>query len=941
MRPKQESSFQAIKESATLSKKSIAIIIFSLIIVFLPIFAGLYLDYLWFKNLNLSEVFLKIFYTQTILVVSVFFIFFVIQAANILFANKEQKVTRKHVIKQSLSSKTLFIIIGSIAAVFAYGFKNSWKTVLLYINQTPFGTTDPIFGKDIAFFVFTLPFIQLVLKFLIAAIISAFIISGIIYLLRNHISFMNITNDPGVLGAPIETRQFSFSYKATRRAKVHLSFLGSLVFILIAAYYFIKRYAVLNSPRGIITGAGYTDVNVTLPILMFLVILSIVIAIELFVWPSILKKKNIIPITIITFLAVVFIALSVIPGMIQYFKVLPNELTLERPFIDNNIRLTRTAYGLDNIQELSYDFHELSNASSDMLKSKATRSTFDNIRLWDHRPLKQTYNQLQEIRLYYDFNDVDVDRYTIGNNYSEVMLSARELNQNQLPQAAQTWVNKKLIFTHGMGVTLSPVNRFTSEGLPELMVKDIPPQASYDSLKIDQPRIYYGEGNLDYVITNTATAEFDYPQGDKNTYTHYQGKGGVRVNSFWRKLLFAIRFGDLKILLTSDVSPESKVLFYRNIKGRISKIAPFLLQDPDPYITISEGKLFWMMDTYTYSDAFPYSEYTWLDDFFKINYIRNSVKVVIDAFDGNPTFYITDDKDPIINTYKKIFPEMFRDFNEMPKDLKAHVRYPEELFNIQANMYRIYHMKDPKVFYNKEDKWSIPDEVYGEGKEIKMKPYYIIMTLPGENKEEFILMTPFTPSNKDNMIGWLAARSDDDYGKLVVYKFPKEKLIYGPMQIEARIDQDAKISEQLTLWGQRGSTVIRGNLLVIPIDHSLIYVEPLYIIAEKTQLPELKRIIISDGKQVVMEKDFNTAVQKLFGTRISTEEGATGSGTQETGSVAGEDENKKSIPKSLVRQAQEYYDKIEESMKAGDWAGIGANLDKLKEVLNQLDEQSR
>ncbi|HII72789.1 TPA: COG1615 family transporter, partial [Candidatus Woesearchaeota archaeon] len=533
-----------------------------------------------------------------------------------------------------------------------------------------------------------------------------------------------------------------------------------------------------------------------------------------------------------------------------------------------------------------------------------------------------------------------IDRYTIDGKYSQVMLSARELNPGQLQPSAQTWVNQKLVFTHGLGVTLSPVNKFTSEGLPQLLVKDLPPQSSVENLKIDRPQIYFGEGPQDYVITDTATEEFDYAKGDANVYTTYKGKGGVEIGGFFRKLLFAFRFGDVKLLLTGDISPESKILFYRDLDVRLKRIAPFITLDADPYIVISEGKLKWIQDAYTTADSFPYSTYVRVSDFKQINYIRNSVKIVMDAYDGRPLFFISDPSDPIINAYANIFPDLFYDLKQLPSDLKQHLRYPEELFKIQSRMYGTYHMKDANVFYNKEDMWAIPNEVYGEGSEVVMDPYYIIMTLPGESKEEFILMTPFTPQNKDNMIGWLAARSDGDrYGKLVVYKFPKERLIYGPMQIEARIDQDASISEQLTLWDQRGSTVIRGNLLVIPVDHSILYVEPLYLIAEKTQLPELKRVIVSDGSTVVMERDLDVALGRIF----KADAIKTAAGEELT------DEEKEAITetvkagiefdKDLVAQAIQYHRDIGESMKQGDWAGIGKNYDNLGLVLERLQEE--
>ncbi|MFC1722793.1 UPF0182 family protein [Nanoarchaeota archaeon] len=902
-------------------KSSFLIPLIVILFLVVPSLTALYVDYIWFQSLGFKDVFTTVIFTQIWVVIITSILFFIIQLVNVLFASREQKAKRKQMIKD-IPLKTKLLITAAISVVVGLSYRHTWQKVLLYLEQVPFEVDDPVFTKDLAFYVFSLPFFAIILKFLMVCVIAAFIITAIIYVLNGQLSFISAT--PKIDPKMIQPKQMNFGLRSTRKVKLHLSFIGSLFFILLAVHYYLKRYYVLYSTQGIITGAGYTDVMVTLPILMFLVIVSIVIAVELFIWPNILKRKNIIPITIGAFLIIAFVALSIIPGVVQYFKVLPNELKLESPYIDNNILYTRFAYGLDNIEEVDY-------TTSSVLPANALEDnqiTFDNIRLWDHRPLKQTYNQLQEIRLYYDFLDVDIDRYTIDGKYSQVMLSAREMNQRQLPAAAQTWVNQKLVFTHGLGVTLSPVNQFTTEGLPNLYVKDLPPQTDIESLEITRPQIYFGEGPLDYVITDTATEEFDYAKGDANVFTNYKGKDGIKVESLFRKLLFAIRFGDVKILLTDDISADSRMVFYRNIQERIKILAPFLKLDPDPYIVISDGKLVWIQDAYTTADSLPYSSFTKVGNYEQINYIRNSVKIVIDAYDGNPTFYVLDNEDPIIQTFSHMFPSLFKPYSAMPMDLKKHVRYPEELFKIQSKMYSTYHMKNSNVFYNKEDVWGIPGEIYGEGQEIVMEPYYMIMHLPDQEKEEFILMTPFTPHKKANMIGWLAARSDGDaYGKLLVYKFPKEKLVYGPMQIEARIDQDSSISEQITLWDQRGSTVIRGNTLVIPIDHSIIYVEPLYIIAEKTQLPELKRVIVSDGTRVFMERDLETALRKLF----TTEKKRPAQTNQTEYTIEYEDD--------LIEQALSYYSQVDDSMKSGDWTGIGENLNNLKSVLEELKKE--
>ncbi|MGB9847022.1 MAG: UPF0182 family protein, partial [Desulfotomaculales bacterium] len=508
------------------------------------------------------------------------------------------------------------------------------------------------------------------------------------------------------------------------------------------------------------------------------------------------------------------VALLVIyPSLLQKLVVIPNEMEREKPYIENNIKMTRIAYDLNTVEKKSFPAGKTITAQD----LQENEDTVKNIRLWDYRPLQQTYSQLQEMRTYYEFKDVDVDRYTVDGHYRQVMLSARELNVNSLPEA-KTWVNQHLKYTHGYGIAMSPVNEVTSEGLPEFFIKDIPP-VTRTNLKVERPEIYFGELTNQYVLVNTRSQEFDYPVGEENAWSTYQGKSGVQINSLFRRVIFAVAFHDYKLLLAGDVTNESQVLYYRNIVERARKVAPFLLYDGDPYIVLSEGKLYWILDAYTVSNMFPYAE-PFQED---LNYIRNAVKVVIDAYTGQVSFYAILPDEPVLKAYEKIFPGLFLPFEKMPADLKNHIRYPEDLFTIQAKKYAVYHMEDYRVFYNKEDKWNLPSELFG-AEEQTMEPYYTIVHLPGEERPEFIQIMPFTPQNKKNMIAWLAGRSDgSDYGKLFVYEFPKQELVYGPMQIEARINQDTLISQQITLWDQGGSRVIRGNLLVVPIKDALLY----------------------------------------------------------------------------------------------------------------------
>jgi uncharacterized protein len=560
--------------------------------------------------------------------------------------------------------------------------------------------------------------------------------------------------------------------------------------------------------------------------------------------------------------------------------------------------------------------------------------------LWDYRPLLSTYRQLQEIRLYYKFTHIDVDRYNLAGNYQQVMLAARELVFSQIPQAAQTWVNERLKYTHGYGLAMSPVNRITSDGLPELLIKDIPPQSPPD-FKIQQPALYYGEETDRYIFTGATTDEFDYPRGNDNAFTRYNGKGGVPISSIGRRLAYAYDLGSLQLLISDYLNNNTKIHYYRQIQVRVRHIAPFLHFDSDPYLVAIDGRLQWILDAYTVSDRYPFSEpvaqspesATLLQDSKiatlvgnNLNYIRNSIKVIVDAYDGTLKFYIVDETDPILNTYRKIFPNLFAPKASIPPQVKAHFRYPQDLFKIQAQMYLTYHMSNPEEFYNQEDLWHFPIQNY-EGNEVVMQPYYTIMRLPGAPQEEFVLILPFTPSNKDNMIAWMAARSNGkEYGKLLLYEFPKQKLIYGPRQIEAKIDQEPQISQQFTLWNQSGSKVIRGDLLVIPIEQSLLYVEPVYLRAEQGELPELKRVIVAYNKNVVMEETLEASLNEIFGS------------AQPPKQVLG-------VPvkqfATQAKQALETQTKAEAAARQGNWSDYGRFQKELREILLKLNQEGR
>jgi len=808
---------------------------------------GFYTDWLWFHEVQYTSLFVTVLQTQVLLGVITGAAFFLILYGNVILARRLASRDVLVAVEDTAGLpspevldpylRRLSVPLSVVIAVFVGWLgTDRWELVLKALHPTPFGVRDPLFDQDVAFYVFRLPLWNSLYRWLMGSVI----VSG---LAATAVHFCT-------RGVQISPTSVSIS----RRARGHLLGLAALLLVLKAAGYRLAMFDLLFSRRGVAFGAGYADVHAHLPVLWALLVLTGLVAvlclvtIRLWSWRPLLWS-------LAALVGVAILGGVAYPGLIQRYQVSPNEIDKEKPYIDFNIRYTRLAYGLDNIEEREFPAEETLTLQ-DLRKNEAT---LKNIRLWDTRPLLATYSQLQEIRTYYKFTDIDIDRYRINGEYRQVTLSPRELSSKDLP--SRIWINERLTYTHGYGAVVGPVNRVTREGLPEFWVKDIPPAASTD-LRISRPELYFSELATDYVFVKTRAKEFDYPAGDQNVYTAYEGQGGIPLGSVWRKLLFAAHLGDIKLLMSNDLTSASRVLLYRNIRERVQRIAPFLRYDDDPYMVISAaGRIVWLLDGYTVSDWFPYSAATpGLG-----NYVRNAVKVTVDAYDGAVHFYIADPADPVIRTLARIFPGLFQPLDSMPADLRAHIRYPEGLFRVQAAMYAVYHMRDTQVFYNKEDLWSIPLG-HGDGPDRPMEPYYLILRLPGEPKEEFVLLIPFNPSKKDNLSAWLAARSDPPhYGKLVVYNFPKQKLIYGPRQIEARIDQDSFISQQLSLWNQRGSQVIRGNLLVIPIERSLVYVEPLYIAAEKGQLPELKRVIVGFGDRIAMEETLEGAMARVFG----------------------------------------------------------------------------
>lgn len=865
-------------------------------------FQTIYIDWLWFDSLGQLPTYLTRFWARlglwgislALALGALALNWLVIPRRNLAAARVHLRDRRGRGV--TIGPRRIVYAIGVLATLIALLMASEaasrWMEALRMRFGRSFGYRDPVFGMEAGFYVFRLPFLRFLVGWLLALLIVALLGTGLVYLVAGQIR--------------------------SKHTAIHLSVLGALFLLSKAADYQFQRFGLLQSSHGVVFGAGYTDVNARVPLLHVLtgvvVVFAVLLVLNVFIrrwrWSLIIAG------------AWVLLAFAgpLVPDIVQRFTVQPNELALERPYIEHNIEATRFAFGLGDVQEYEYEIGAgLSRAILD-----ASSDTIDNVRLWDWRPLRTTYEQLQEIRTYYTFRDVDVDRYVLDGRLREVMLAVRELDISQLREEAQTWVNEHLIYTHGYGLCLNRVSEVSPEGLPVLVVRDIPPRTSAPELTLTRPEVYYGEATSNYVIVNSSEDEFDYPQGDRNVYVRYEGAGGVRLGGLVRRLLFAAHFNSNPILISAAIDAESRVLFRRDLWTRVRTLAPMLWYDDDPYPVIVDGRIVWLYDAYTWSEAFPYSTPGWsTEPVWGLNYIRNSVKVAVDAYSGETTFYVTNPEDPIVQTYQAIFPNLFVDGDEMDDGLRDHWRYPERLFAIQAEMYGAYHMEDPRVFYNQEDLWQTPTELVAAGEE-PMAPYYVIMRLPGRDEPEFLMIRPYVPAGKQNMIAWLYADSDGPgYGELGVFKFSKESLIYGPIQIEARLDQDAYISQQLTLWNQRGSSVIRGNLIVIPLDGSLLYIEPLYLQAETGRLPELTRVLVAHGNRVAMAETLEGGLAQVLGEEAAYEIEAL------PGDVG-----------SLARSARERFDAAQACLQRGDWACYGAQLDLLRADLEALVEST-
>jgi uncharacterized protein len=880
-----------------------------------------YTEWLWFTQLSYQGVWFKQWGVQVIS----FLITFILAAA-VLLGNWH--LARRRAIKATPPFNPNFLqfaglkwLINGLGLFMAFGFAGSgsaqWRDYLSYFYQVPFGTADPIFQKDISFYLFNLPVYEFLQGWFISLLFMTLIGVAAIY----AINFL----------PDIQRGRWQPLQQAAPRQ--HIALIGTLLLAVWAVGYRLDIYNLLYSPRGVAFGASYTDMNASLWALraqmLFVGLAALAVAYNIF-----RLELRLALVTGGLWLAATLLLGGLYPGLLQRYAVEPNEIERERPYIAYNIEYTRLAFGLDKVETRPFTVGD-NLSGADLEQNEAL---LQNVRLWDYRPLQATYQQLQALRTYYKFGEVDIDRYQIDGQQRQVMLAARELNKADLPFSS--WVNRNLEFTHGYGLVMNPVNRVTTDGQPEFFIKDFPPQVSID-LPVDRPEIYYGEMTTDAVFVSSGREEFNYPSGDENVYTSYDGLGGVPLNSYLKRLAFAIRLGETNVLLSDEIDSGTRVQFHRQITERVQQITPFLKLDSDPYIVVWNGRLVWMLDAYTTSSQFPYAE-----PIGNINYIRNSVKITVDAYDGTVTYYITDPNDPIIQTYARAFPDLFKTLDEMPEGLQAHIRYPEGLFNIQMQQYLKYHMEDVRVFYNQEDKWEIPNELFDvEQQPQPIEPYYVTMPLPGSDDLEYLLIEPFTPAEKSNMIAWAAARNDlPNYGQLIVYELPKQELIFGPIQVEGRIDQEPEISQQFSLWNQRGSRIIRGNLLVIPINDSFLYVEPIYLQSDTSALPELKRVIVASDTRIAMRTTLDEALTALLNAApldivVETDAPPAGEETTSTGAetpapVTTTDVN--ATVDELIQSANTHFTAAEAAQRAGDWATYGEEIDALQRDLNQL-----
>lgn len=956
----------------------IALIIIAVILVIAVSCADFITDLIWFGEVGYTSVFLTELFTKIkigipVAIVTAAITVFILSALKNNFLKKNEFTITSEADKKTVRRvrNLLSVIIGIFLAVVIVS--KLWFQMLEFINYSSFGVKDPLFGNDVGFYMFRLEFLKgladsallIIIAFLVVTVFFHSILVGIAkpagteQTEEKERSGIDIDpSDPlgslfrGIQGKAGDVREGAAKSGFVRKAKAVLNValkeivvLGVLLFLALAAKLYLSRFGLLYGGTGAAYGAGYTDVKVTLNVYRILIVLAVVEAL-LLIYAAI-KKKFLFAVVV----PVAMIAISLLgtgaAKLVQTIVVEPNELNKESKYLENNLTYTRLAYDLEDISDEVFD----PQANLDIKDVLRNMGTLSNLRINDFAPTKQFYTQTQTIRRYYSFNDVDVDRYNINDEYTQVFLSAREIDSSNVDDS---WLIRHLKYTHGYGLTLSRVDRITSSGQPEMLIQNIPPVSQIPEVQIPRPEIYYGEMSNDYIIVKTGETEFDYPSGDSNVYTTYEGTGGIKMGLASR-ILFSIREKSLKMLVSTNITHDSRILIYRNIMERVRKIAPFLTYDDDPYVVTVDGGIYWIVDAYTQSTLYPYSEP--YDKKYDTNYVRNSVKIIIDAYNGNVDFYIVDQEDPIVQTLAKIYPKLFKSMDQMPQSFRAHLQYPNALFNIQAGVYAKYHMTDVAVFYQKEDAWQISKNIYDQS-ETTMTANFFIMKLPGEKDTEFVSSVSYTPAGKNNLTGILVARSDGDhYGDIVLYQMPKGKLIYGPLQVEAKIDQDPEISKEFTLWNNSGSKYSRGEMFVIPIEDSLIYVEPVYLESSTASLPEVKRVIVYYDEELAYEATLAQALDKLFG------KGAGDplltpypiiTGMEMADEIERREQEEQNPPEpvdptpvdpdqpgehtveELIQMAQQAYDKAQEAMKNLDWAAYGQYMQQLSDILTQL-----
>ncbi len=964
-------------------EKKISIVLLIIVIaasLFLAL-VGFISDFMWFKEMG----YVAVFFTQLVTILKVGIPTFVVVTALVMlylhhlrksYFSKIASSEATDMKKLKRTTNYLALIFGLLASFMAV--TNLWFEILKFANSTDFDIADPLFKLDISFYIFKLEFLTQLNEILIGLIVAFVVLTIVYYIILMTVRTPDVfkeeptqetyaqeeqedrytgsANPFGGNGNPFGgdagseakdpfSRIFeSLSGKKFQQRPVKpkkqfddgnfkqlmniasgkITVLGFIFFIMVGINFFLRQFDLLHAHTGAVYGAGFTDVNITLWMYRVLCVLAALSAVMFIVQMGRRKYKSLLTVPVI--MIVVGLVGTGAGMLIQNFVVSPDEINKESTYLERNIQYTQYAYQLDDVDVKDF-------AADNTLKAsdiKSNSETINNIRINDFDPAQQFYNQTQSIRQYYSFNDVDVDRYMINGKYTQTFLTAREIDENKIDTS---WLNRHLKYTHGYGATLSRVDKVTDSGQPDVLIGNIPPESEVKEIEITRPEIYFGELSNEYIVVNTDEKEFDYPDGQSNKYTMYEGTAGIKMN-FFNRVLFSIREGSLKLLVSSNIDSDSRIIIYRNVMERVQKIMPHLSYEADPYMVTVDGKLYWMLDAYTTSSYYPYSE-PMAGDVSGTNYIRNSVKVVVDAYNGDTSFYIVDREDPIAVTYQKIYPTLFKDFDEMPEGLKSHIRYPNKMLSIQASVYAKYHMEDVNVFYQREDMWDIASEIYGTEKQ-QMQPNYYIAKLPGEEKAEFFNSLPFTPKSKQNMTALMVARNDgDDYGKLVLYQFPKSRTIYGPEQIEAQIDQNTEISKEFSLWSSAGTKYRRGNMFIIPINTSILYVEPVYLEATNSSIPEVKRIIVAYNDKIAYEETLAECLVSLFGDTAG--QGVSGSDTTtEAGDKLGADDTQSMSTKELAQKVQEYYNKAQDAQQNGNWAKYGEYLDKMEEYLNEL-----